>query len=743
MQQSLIKQFFFFFLLFFLCINVYANDKKNVLIINSYHKGFEWSDRVIRGMEDIFYNTNIDSNILYMDSKRIASQQYYKKLKELYLLQLSKHKYDLVVVIDPFAYEFVLKYYKDLCTKGQPIYFIGLEQFSREYVKKFGLEDKVSGMMERRAIPETIKMIPKIMPDIEKLYIINDKSANGDDSEPYIKEAINQIGNRYKVEYIRSIKFKDLVKKFSKYKRNEAIFFIRFYNDSTGKLYRNYEIASFIQKAKIPVFITDDLFIKKGALGGKLVKIRQLGRNSAKIIIKILENPKVSPIIQTDMSYKYIFDYKKVKEYFLSLESLNSDFEYVNAPISFFDKYRKLIDIVFIISPFLFFLILGLIHNLYHRIKNAKKLKQRMEFDKVLLNSVHTPILWQDQNGYIVDTNSKFKELINMYSKEDKGRKLKEYIENGNVKNLLVVLKSMTKKSMGENELSFRDDNNSEHTFMMNQTNYTENIFKTSGTVTVFTDITKEKQALKEKMKHQEFSIQQAKLAEIGEIFSSIAHQWKSPLVEIATIAQEQIYANGTQEDEENSKYVNDIMVQVRYMTDTVNDFQNFIKPSNEKSVFNIYETVVTMMEIIKHNIKYNYIKVNIYVSENCNLNILGYKNELMQTLLNIVNNAKDAIIKNKKVKNIKKGVINISIKNIDNHVLIEIEDNGGGIPKEHIKNIFEPYYTTKNNGHGIGLYMAKLIIEDKMGGTISALNTEYGAKFSIKLELNHENIST
>ncbi|PHO15166.1 hypothetical protein CPH92_08185 [Malaciobacter marinus] len=87
-----------------------------------------------------------------------------------------------------------------------------------------------------------------------------------------------------------------------------------------------------------------------------------------------------------------------------------------------------------------------------------------------------------------------------------------------------------------------------------------------------------------------------------------------------------------------------------------------------------------------------------------------------------------------------KEGIINIDIKNIQNDVLIQIEDNGGGIPKEHINNIFKPYYTTKENGHGIGLYMAKLIIEDKMDGTIEVENTNNGAMFSIKLGANYEN---
>ncbi|AXH10785.1 two-component system sensor histidine kinase [Malaciobacter halophilus] len=734
---------------FFIIFNIFTNTlfaaekKKNVLIINSYHKGFEWSDKVISGMEKAFYTGDVDSNILYMDSKRIASDDYFNKLKELYSLQLKKHKYDLVVAIDKFAYAFVLQNCKEL-EITQPIYFIGLEQYSKKEIKKYGLEGQVNGMLERREIRTNIEQIIKLNPKLNKLYILNDQSINGDDSNIFIENAIKTIKNKVEIEYIRKIKFDDLKKKFSKYKKNEALFYVRFYNDITGKLYQNYEIAEFIKNAKIPVFITDDLFIKRGAVGGKLVDIKKLGYNSAKEIKKILRGEINGVSIKIDDSYNYIYDYEKVKEFNLNPYNLNKEFEYVNEPLTFFEKNRQFINFVFIISPFLIFLVLGLMHNLYLRVKSTRKLKQRMQFDKVLLNSIKSPIVWEDEKGFIVDTNSKFEELLQMSSDRIKGKRLKDFIENGNVRKLLNLLKTFVDKNcLDDNVIVLKSRDNKEHMYMLDQTDYTENIYNTSGTVLIFTDVTQEKLALREKIKHQEFMIQQSKLAEIGEIFSSIAHQWKTPLLEITTIVQEQIYnkTNNKQIDEENNEFVNDIMVQVKYMGETISDFQNFIMPSTRKVSFNISEAVTKMLEIINHNIKYNYIKTEIKVEEGARLNILGYKNELMQILLNIVNNAKDAIVKRRKNKEVKEGKIRIEIRNEKEDVIIQIEDNGGGIPKEHIRNIFKAYYTTKENGHGIGLYMAKLIIEDKMDGSIWVENTKNGAKFSIKLGVNNENI--
>lgn len=601
--------------LFFNLVSLAAHDKQ-ILIINSYHKGFQWSDDVLSGMEAVFYNhPEITTNILYMDSKRINSEAYYAKLRELYKLQLKNHQYDLIVAVDKFAYDFLIKYYHELFT-DEPILFTGLEQFSVEEIHKKGLEDRIYGILEKRAIGETIPMIAKMMPHLKKLTIINDASANGDDSEPFIQEAMREQAGRFEIEYIRKSTLSQLEERFSKPNKEEAIFFIRFYNDKDGNLYKNSQIAHMIDKVQVPVFITDTLFIGKGALGGKLVPIQRLGKATGEMVIDVLDK-KINPLhVKTFDEYLYQFDVQKIKHFEVYPNPVIPEFELVNAPLTFFDKHRQLIDAVFLISPFLVFLILGLIHNIYQRIQSQKELR-----------------------------------AIEL-----------------------------------------------------------------------------------QKNKHQQFIIQQSKLAEIGEIFSSIAHQWKNPLVEIATIAQEHVYSCNEQGDEKNSPYVHDIMVQVRYMTDTINDFQKFIMPSTAKSVFNVQEAIETMMKIISHTIKYNYIDVSIDTTKATNLNVLGYKNEFMQTLLNIVNNAKEQMKELRDAKKIKRGNISISIYNSSKKVIIEICDNAGGIPEEALAHVFDAYFTTKEQGHGIGLYMSKLIIEDKMGGKIRASNTLTGACFTITL---------
>ena len=128
---------------------------------------------------------------------------------------------------------------------------------------------------------------------------------------------------------------------------------------------------------------------------------------------------------------------------------------------------------------------------------------------------------------------------------------------------------------------------------------------------------------------------------------------------------------------------------------------------------------------------KYNYIKINMEVESKTNLHISGFRNEFMQSVLNIINNAKDQL----QVNNLKNRYIDIYFYNVNKYLVVKINDNAGGIKIKDIDNIFQPYFSTKTEGHGIGLYMAKMIIEDKMHGKLSVDNIKDGASFTIKLE--------
>jgi len=714
--------FKFLLLISFFITCVCANT--SILIVNSYHKGYTKSDVSIEAIENVLTkDKNTDVSVLYMDSKRISSLEYFDKLKELYAVQMKNKHYDLVITLDHFAYTFIIKNYRNFFS-NEKILALGLTTYDKEELKKLKLDNTVSVYLVKKYIEENVQIIKSLIPRLKTLYIIDSK-VEKQDKAVFIK---NEIEN---IEYLQISNKKDLKKILFKKEKNAAILFIKLTKNKEGKIPKNDEISDLLQNSFLPVFINSSIFISKGALGGKLLSFELLGKNAGRFALDIIKND-VS-VVKFSRDSKTVFNYQELLRFDLFPILGLKDYELINKNEDFFDKYRALINYVFILSPLLMILIFALVLNIYRRFELEKKLKARLHFDNVMLNAIESPIFWQDENERIIDANIKFCSLIDIKLKKLQHKKLKDFKKNKKV-NIVMDFLEENKKQRGKDFIfRYSDKDLNDRIYLIKQKKYFDKKTGSEGVVSIFTDITAERAIAIERKRNQQFILQQSKLAELGEIFSSIAHQWKAPLVEITTIAQELFYSSPSSnknDTNERESYVGEIFKQVKYMNDTMNEFQEFIKPSHSKHIFSIKEAIESMLEIMNHNIVFNYINITISVEENTNDEVLGFKNEFMQSFLNIINNARDVLLKNDfKARN-----IFINIYNEKKFVVIKVQDNAGGIKDKDIEKIFEPYFSTKVTGHGLGLYMAKVIIEDKMAGSINVENIDDGACFTIKI---------
>jgi len=244
--------------------------------------------------------------------------------------------------------------------------------------------------------------------------------------------------------------------------------------------------------------------------------------------------------------------------------------------------------------------------------------------------------------------------------------------------------------------------------------------------------ITVEK-AVQESRKKDKILFQQSKMISMGEMIENIAHQWRQPLAEVnasVSVIDNVIYEK-YDNDSTIEKELTNIENLTNYMSKTIYSFQNYFEKSQDKKEFSLRSTIYESILILGKSLQNNNVVINVEISEEFIHS--GYENEFQQVILVLLNNAKEALLSN----SIQNPKIEIKVYKHYQEYKVTICDNAGGIKNAVIEKIFDPYFTTKksNEGTGLGLYIAKMIVEDKMGGRINVENIKYGSCFSITLK--------
>ena len=311
------------------------NPQGEVLIINSYHQGYPWSDEEVAGIQSTI-NEDTLIFIEYMDTKHIESEQYISELAIQYAMKYQDHSFDLIYTLDDKAYQFILQYHDDIFP-GVPVVFAGVDNFVESELEGI---DWITGTVEYSDYAGQVGLIHQVLPDVTTVYAVTDSTFTGYSYRMQLKEVEEQGLSPLHIDYIGDFEegpeWNHLIETLSALPQDgtSAILFSGFTRDVTGMSIDTYEAFTEIcDAAGVPIFVDFIGHLELGGTGGKLKNPFMDGVYIGEMGIRIMSGTAPNEIpIKRDGNTVYTFDYSALEKWDIPISRLPRSSEIINQP---------------------------------------------------------------------------------------------------------------------------------------------------------------------------------------------------------------------------------------------------------------------------------------------------------------------------------------------------------------------------------------------------------------------------
>jgi len=356
--------------------SAFAEAKKNVLILNSYHQDYKWTNDETRGVVEALapVNEKIKIYIEYMGTKWVSGDQYFEELNRMLKFKYQNIRFDVIVLSDNDALNFLVKY-RDGMFGRVPTVFCGINYFQDNDLREQPL---YTGTNETVDIKTNLETILRIHPATKKIIVINDTTTTGKRIKTELMKVIPVFQNRVRFEFLEDIEMEKLLEKIKNLPPDNVVFYTLFFLDKTGRFYEYDESIQLIsQRAKVPVYGTWDFSLGHGIVGGMLTSGYDQGRSAGEMALRILKGEKIEniPVVRKSPN-RYMFDYQQMKLFGVKPSALPPESVIINEPVSFYAVHKSLVwgTLAGIIG--LIFAVIVLLFNIRQRKKAQKALRE-------------------------------------------------------------------------------------------------------------------------------------------------------------------------------------------------------------------------------------------------------------------------------------------------------------------------------------------------------------------------------
>ncbi len=729
-------------LLFFAPLPVSASQalfKYDVLIIHSYHKDMQWVEEVHQGIENKLLTamgTSIDIKVEYMDSKRYVSESYYSMLASIWSYKYKNQKPDCIIVCDDNALNLALYLREDLF-KGVPLVFCGVNYYDPE---RFASIANITGVIEAYDLPGTLGLIKQLMPERKKLFIINDDTTTGQANKERIEAISYDYLDHFSFMYSGKMSISKLQTVVGNLAEDTAILLMSFNRDAEDNILRYRDAIHAIRKvSSSPIFGVWSFYLGKGIVGGSLVNGEGQGEKAAEMCLKILggTNADELPIIQTSPNLA-MFDYEELKRFSIKTSKLPEGSTVINSPNSIWHKYTETILLVTSLLIFQFLIITLLINNTQRRKISERNLLRNQQNLAITLEAIGEGVISVKSNYRIVQANTSAAKLLGMTPDQLTGINLSDLLLKLDRYNGSKIVSVISRCCNTGNTIQLDDDT------VLNVSGHSERYLSGTcsairekdgsilGAVLICHDIT-EKQAM------QAMLAQSQKMEAIGQLAGGVAHDFNNLLTGISGFAE--LLSIQLKDDEAKKENAAKILNAAKRAKDLTRQLLSFARRGKIfSSPVDCHEPLKSAMGLLERSIDKSIdLRKNLEAEYST---IMGDPVQLENMILNLGINSADAMEGG--------GTLLFATSNVDIeeplisefgeiiqpglYVRITIADTGCGINKENRKLIFEPFYTSKENGKGTGLGLAAVYgaMKEHGGRIILISEPDVGTEFQL-----------
>jgi PAS domain S-box-containing protein len=375
----------------------HGSTLQEILILNSYHPGFSWSDDEQAGIIDVFRAKDKTwvPVIEYLDLKRLPDGKHIEELKKLFHLKYQNKKFSVVIAMDNPALEFAIVNQSELF-RNAPIVFCGINNYSPSLLK--GRSD-VSGIVETIDIAGTIEVMLRLHPATQEIFSPHDYTATGLAVRKELEALVPRF-DKVRFRFTDPLTMGELLKELERLPKNSLVLEIGFITDKSGRTFGISETTKlFYEHSPVPIYSTFEQRLGFGIVGGKLLNARIHGTNAGRIALRLLAGEKASAIpVVLESDSQFMFDYKVMSRFGIPLSALPEGSTVINKPVSFYAAHRVQIQATLGIIGFLVVVISLLAINIIQRRRSSELIRQSEGLFKIITSNNPDHLIVQDSD---------------------------------------------------------------------------------------------------------------------------------------------------------------------------------------------------------------------------------------------------------------------------------------------------------------------------------------------------------